>query len=283
MPDIEVLDTVMHYEETGEGDPIVLLHGNPTSSFLWRDVIPPLAAEGRCLAPDLVGFGRSGKPSIGYRFEDHARYVDAWFDALDLRDVTLVGHDWGGALLFHWAARHPERVKALAFFETIIRPFTWDEWPENGVELFKAFRTPGVGEELILDRNTFVELVLPRSVMRGLTEQEKDVYRAPFTEREARYPTLAWPRELPIEGEPADVVALVEAYDRWLASSPEVPKLLLTFDPGSIVREPVITWCKETIAALEVQQVGPGRHFVQEDQGRAIGEAVAAWRRRVLA
>lgn len=282
MPDVDVLDTVIHHEEAGEGDPIVLLHGNPTSSYLWRDVIPGLVSEGRCLAPDLVGFGRSGKPKIDYRFVDHARYLDAWFEALGLERVTIVGHDWGGALGFHWASRHPDRVAAIAFFETIIKPLTWGEWPPASKDIFQRFRTAGTGEEMILDQNLFVEAVLPGAVDRKLSDEEIDTYRAPFVERESRAPTLQWPRELPIDGEPADVVELVEAYDRWLGSSPEVPKLLLTFDPGAIVRESVVEWCRNNIASLDIQACGRGIHFVQEDQGPEIAEAVASWRRRVL-
>ena len=283
MPDIEVLDTVMHYEEAGNGDPIVLLHGNPTSSYLWRNVIPGLTSEGRCLAPDLVGFGRSGKPAIAYRFVDHARYLDAWFDALGLERVTIVGHDWGGALGFHWASRHPERVAAIVFFETIVKPLTWEEWPPAAADIFRGFRTPNTGEELILDQNLFVEAVLPGAVERTLTDAEMDAYRAPFRERESRAPVLQWPRELPIEGEPADVVDLVEAYDRWLGSSPDVPKLLLTFEPGAIVGESVVEWCRSKVSSLEIQACGRGIHFVQEDEGPAIAEAIASWRRRALA
>ena len=282
MPQVDVLDTVMHYEEAGDGDPIVFLHGNPTSSYLWRNVIPGMAPEGRCLAPDLVGFGRSGKPDIDYRFFDHARYLDAWFEALDLDRVTIVGHDWGGALGFHWAARNPERVAAIAFFETIIKPLTWNEWPEAAVDIFRGFRTPSTGEEMILDQNLFVEAVLPGAVERELTEEEMDTYRSPFLERDSRHPMLRWPRELPIEGEPAEVVDAVEAYDRWLRSSSGVPKLLLTFEPGAIVRDSTVDWCRNNIANLEIQACGRGIHFVQEDAGPAIAEAISSWRGRVL-
>ncbi len=276
MADIDVLDSTLHYEETGQGRPIVFLHGNPTSSYLWRDVIPQLAGRGRCLAPDLIGFGRSGKPDIGYRFDDHARYLEAWFDALELEDVLLVTHDWGGGLGFDWAARHPDRVRGMAFMETIVKPLTWDEWPPAALEIFQGFRSPQ-GEQMILERNLFVEAVLPASIQRTLTDEEMATYRAPFSDPESRRPTLVWPRELPIDGEPADVVVRVEAYDEWLASSSEVPKLLLTFEPGAIMTPPVVDWCRQTIASLEIEQVGPAIHFVQEDQGQAIGRSVAAW------
>lgn len=281
MPEIEVLDTVMHYEQAGSGRPIVLLHGNPTSSYLWRSVIPALAGSGRCLAPDLVGFGASGKPEIGYRFAEHARYLAAWFDALGLEEVTLVGHDWGGALGFDWAASHPDRVRGVAFMETIIKPLSWAEWPPAARDIFQAFRSEQ-GEQLILDRNLFVEAVLPASIQRTLSAEEMEHYRRPFAERSARRPTLVWPREIPIDGEPADVVARVEAYDRWLGESSSVPKLLLTFDPGAIMTPPVVQWCRGQLADLEVEHVGPGIHFVQEDSGPAIGAAVAAWIRRRL-
>ena len=283
MPDVSVLDSTMHYEEAGEGDPIVLLHGNPTSSFLWRKVIPGVAGEGRVLAPDLIGMGRSGKPDIGYRFVEHARYLDAWFDALALERVTLVGHDWGGALGFHWARRHPDRVAVVAFMETIVKPTTWGEFPEAAREMFQGFRTPGTGEQLVLEQNMFVEAVLPASMLHQLTAEEMDAYREPFLEPSHRLPTLTWPRELPIDGEPADVVELVDSYDRWLASSEDVPKLLLTFEPGAIMSEPVVQWCQENIAALEVANAGQGIHFVQEDQPEAIARIVSEWRRQVLA
>lgn len=283
MPDVSVLDSTMHYEETGAGDPIVLLHGNPTSSFLWRKVIPGLSGKGRVLAPDLIGMGRSGKPDIGYRFADHAHYLDAWFDALALERVTLVGHDWGGALGFHWARRHPDRVAAVAFMETIVKPIAWDEFPEAAREIFQGFRTPGTGEEMVLDQNLFVEAVLPASMLHQLTAEEMEAYREPFREPAHRLPALAWPRELPIDGEPADVVELVDSYGRWLASSEDVPKLLLTFDPGAIMSEPVVRWCRENITALEIADAGQGIHFVQEDEPEAIASIVGDWRRRVLA
>ncbi len=217
MPDVDVLDSHMHYEEAGTGEPIVLLHGNPTSSYLWRSVVPELSPHGRRLAPDLIGFGRSGKPGSGYRFFDHARYLAAWLDALDLERITFVGHDWGGALGFDWAARHPERVRGIAFMETYVRPQTWAEWqPPEARDIFQAFRGPQ-GEEMILDRNLFVELVLPAGMLRTLSEDEMAVYRAPFQEREARRPMLAFPRDLPMEGEPPDVVARV---DRTASGSP---------------------------------------------------------------
>jgi haloalkane dehalogenase len=211
-----VLDTELSYVDMGHGKPVVFLHGNPTSSYLWRNVIPHVAGAHRCLAPDLVGMGESGKaPAGSYRFVDHARYLDAWFDALDLTaGVTLVVHDWGSALGFHWARRHPERVRALVYMEAIVRPLTWADWPEVARKVFQGMRSPA-GDEMVLEKNVFVERILPLSVLRGLTEAEMAVYRTPYVEPgEARRPTLTWPRQIPIDGEPADVVAIVDEYAR---------------------------------------------------------------------
>lgn len=217
-----VLDSTMSYRESGTGAPIVFLHGNPTSSHLWRNVLPGVAS-GRLLAPDLIGMGDSGKPEIAYSFADHARYLDAWFEALGLRDVVLVGHDWGGALAFDRAARHPDRVRGIAFTETIVKPMSWAEFPEGGRELFRAIRTEGVGEAMILDENAFVEQALPASSATPLTLADLAVYREPYPTRESRRPLLRWARSMPLGGEPADVVARIEAYDQWLAAARRYP------------------------------------------------------------
>ena len=281
MPDVAILDSTIHYRDSGSGDPIVFLHGNPTSSYLWRNVIPRLEGEGRCLAPDLIGMGRSGKPDIAYRFVDHARYLDGWFESLGLSRVTLVVHDWGSALGFHWARRHPERVAAIAFMEAIVKPLTWSEWPEDARDVFRGFRTPGVGEKLIFEKNVFIENVLPGSILRKLAADEMDAYRAPFREPKTRTPVWRWPNEIPLEGEPKDVVEIVAAYGRWLGESP-VPKLLLAFDPGAILGADLVRWCRQSFANLEIRHLGAGSHFVQEDQPEAIGDAIRDWRRRVL-
>ena len=277
--DVEILDSTMHYRESGRGDPIVFLHGNPTSSYLWRNVIPRLEEEGRCLAPDLIGMGKSGKPDIDYRFVDHARYLDAWFDRLDLRRATLVLHDWGSALGFHWARRNPGRVAGIAFMEAIVRPLLWSEWPEGARDVFRAFRTAGTGEELILRKNVFIENVLPGSILRKLTAEEMDAYRTPFPDPKSRKPVWRWPNEIPLDGEPRDVVEIVAAYARWLCESP-VPKLLLTFDPGAILGSKLADYCQKNFANLETLHLGAGVHFVQEDQPEAIGDAIKEWRRR---
>jgi haloalkane dehalogenase len=275
---LDVLDSTMAYVDAGQGPPVVFLHGNPTSSYLWRNVIPHVTAVGRCLAPDLIGMGDSGPASGGaYRFVDHARYLDAWFDALGLRDVTLVVHDWGSALGFWWAFRHQSRVRGLAYLEAIVRPVTWAEWPDNARKIFQAMRSPA-GEELVLDRNVFVERILPASILRRLDDAEMEAYRRPWrTPGEARRPMLTWPREIPIAGEPADVVRLVEQYGAWLATSP-VPKLFVNAEPGSILVGAPREFCRAWANQREVTV--KGLHFVPEDSPDEIGRAVADFVRR---
>jgi haloalkane dehalogenase len=278
MPVQHVLDSTMSYRELGDGAPIVFLHGNPTSSHLWRHVMPALG-RGRRLAPDLIGMGESGKPAVAYTFEDHARYLDAWFDALALDDVVLVGHDWGGALAIDWASRHPDRVRGIAFTEAIIKPMTWEEFPEGARELFRAIKTDGVGETMMLDENAFLRQGLPTSV-RTLTSEDLEVYLRPYPTRESRLPLLRWARSMPLDGEPAGVVARIEAFDRWLAAGVEVPKLLIAFRPGidTMWRPETLTWCADTIAALEIIQYEEiAGHHTPEDQPQLIAAAVGEW------
>jgi haloalkane dehalogenase len=273
---VKVLDTEMAYIDSGRGNPVVFLHGNPTSSYLWRNVIPHVEPHGRCLAPDLVGMGDSGKaPGGSYRFVDHAAYLDAWFDALGLiRNVTLVVHDWGSALGFHWARCHPERVAGIAYMEALVRPLQWEEWPERARPIFQALRSPA-GEEMILQKNVFVERILPASILRRLTDDEMAEYRRPYlTPGESRRPTLQWPREIPVGGEPADVVAIAEQYATWLSRSP-VPKLFVNADPGTILVGPQREFCRTWPNQHEVTV--KGLHFIQEDSPAEIGRAIAAW------
>jgi haloalkane dehalogenase len=268
---ISVLDTEMSFVDVGRGDPIVFLHGNPTSSYLWRNIIPYLSGQGRCLAPDLVGMGRSGKsPSRAYRFVDHARYLDAWFEALGLTsNVTLVVHDWGSALGFHRASRYPDQIKAIAYMEAIAMSRRWDDFGE-AAGIFRALRSEK-GEHMILDENFFVETVLPRSVLRQLSPEEMTAYRAPFLERDARLPTLVWPRQIPVEGEPADVTAIVESYAAFLSRS-QIPKLLIVGEPGAIVTGRTREFCRTWRNQREVTV--PGRHFLHEDSPHQIGAAL---------
>jgi haloalkane dehalogenase len=241
-------------------------------------VIPHVSPQARCIAPDLIGMGKSDKPDIEYRFFDHVRYLDGFIEALGLRNITFVVYDWGSALAFHYARRHEGNVKGLAFMEAIVRPMTWAEFPEQARQLFQAFRTPGVGEKMILEQNMFVEQVLPGAILRKLTDEEMSRYREPYPDPTSRRPTWRWPNELPIEGEPADVTEIVQAYSEWFGKS-DVPKLLLRAQPGAIMREPLVEWCKQNMRNLKTVEIGAGAHFVQEDQPQAIGEAIAEWYR----
>jgi haloalkane dehalogenase len=278
----DVLGRRMAYVDTGEpGDAVVFLHGNPTSSYLWRNVIPHLAGQARCVAPDLIGMGDSDPlPDSGpdrYRLVEHREHLDALLDALDLGDrVTLVVHDWGSALGFDWANRHRDRTLGIAYLEAVVRPLTWDEWPEASRKIFQGFRSEA-GEQLILERNVFVERVLPGSIQRTLTEEEMAEYRRPFAEAgERRRPTLTWPRQIPIDGEPADVVDIVASYADWLSASP-IPKLFVNGEPGAILTGAQREFCRTWPNQREVTVAGI--HFLQEDSPHEIGVAVAEWHR----
>ena len=271
----------MAYVELGTGAPIVFLHGNPTSSYLWRNVMPHLADQGRCIAPDLIGMGDSDKlePSgpERYRFVEHRRFLDGLLDALGVgEDVTLVVHDWGSALGFDWANRHRDRVRGIAYMEAIVAPLAWADWPDAASDIFRAFRSPA-GEQMILERNLFIEAVLPGSILRRLTEEEMAEYRRPFAAPgEDRRPMLTWPRQIPLDGEPADVDQIVAAYAAWLAIT-KVPKLFINADPGAILigrqRELCRRWPNQREVTVR------GSHFIQEDSADAIGQAIADWRR----
>ena len=267
------------YVDTGGGleeDTVVFLHGNPTSSYLWRNVIPQVEPMARCLAPDLVGMGESGKaPDGSYRFVDHRRYLDAWFDAVVPEGrVTLVVHDWGSALGFHWAFRHQARVRGLAYMEALVRPLTWEEWPEAARKVFQGFRS-GAGEEMALTNNVFVERVLPGSALKGISDEAMEVYRRPYlAPGEVRRPTLSWPREIPIDGEPADVAAIVQEYTDWLSES-DIPKLFINAEPGAILTGAQREFCRSWPNQREVTV--PGVHFIQEDSPAEIGQAIVEW------
>ncbi len=277
---VDVLDSRMAFHERGEGAPILFLHGNPTSSYLWRDVIPELAGRGRLIAPDLIGMGDSGKlPNPGpdtYRFVTHQRYLAAFIDAVigASQKIVLVVHDWGSALGFDWANLHRDRVRGFAYMEAIVRPVAgWEEWSAAATPIFQGFRSDK-GESLVLDRNMFVERVLPGSVLRKLGDAEMTEYRRPFLTREDRWPTLTWPRQIPIAGEPADVVRIVADYAAWMAAN-DLPKLFVNADPGAILIGPVREFCRSWNNQTEVTVAGS--HFIQEDSGAAIGKAIADW------
>ncbi|MEV5498001.1 haloalkane dehalogenase [Nonomuraea fuscirosea] len=277
MPTIDVLDSTMHYEDHGSGPAFVFLHGNPSSSHMWRKVLP-LVGPGRLIAPDLIGMGRSGKPAGDHRFADHARYLDAFFDALGLDEVVLVGHDWGGSLAFDWAARHPDRVRGLAFFEAIVRPVASAELSEQARARTVKLRG-AEGESLMLDSTFLIDTAYTGGVLHPLSEEELAPYRAPYPTRESRRPLMNWARSIPVDGDPADVVARIDAYGGWLARSQDVPKLLLTFDssPTLLVTPELAAWCKDNIAGLHVEHLGPAGHHAGEDQPEQIAAAISAW------
>ena len=266
----------IHYVEAGTGAPILFLHGNPTSSYLWRNIMPHLAPIGRCVAMDLIGMGKSDKPDIEYRFVDHAQYVDGFIDALGLEQLTFVVHDWGSALGFHYARRNSANVKGIAFMEAIVRPLSWKDWPDSGRSLFQQFRTPEVGWDLIVNKNIFVEKVLPASIQRVLTRTEMERYREPFLDPNSRRPVWRWPNEIPIDREPADVHAAVAEYSKWFEHS-DIPKLLLFANPGALLRNELVVWCREHMKHLTTVDIGTGLHFVQEDRPHQIGEAILSW------
>ena len=272
-----VFDAHMAYVDEGSGRSVVFLHGNPTSSYLWRNVIPPVLPHGRCIAPDLIGMGASdklgGEGDERYSFHEQQRYLDALFEQLDLGDeVVLVIHDWGSALGFEWARRFPDRVHGIVYMEALVCPVTWEDWPADARGIFQGFRSPK-GEDLILERNLFIEGVLPSAIIRDLDEATLDGYRAPFLESgEGRRALLAWPRQLPIEGHPPETVAVAENIQAFMSSTP-IPKLFINADPGSILVGRQREICRQWPNQVEVTV--PGNHFIQEDSPLEIGTAIA--------
>ena len=275
----------MAYAEMGdpEGDPILFLHGNPTSSYLWRNIMPHMAGLGRCIAPDLIGMGDSDKlPDSGpdrYGFVEHADHLFKLLDQIGVhRNVTLVIHDWGSALGFHWANMHRDAVRGIAYMEALVRPLSWAEWPDAATPPFQAMRS-SAGEEMVLEKNFFIERILPASILRDLTDEEMEAYRRPFAEPgEARRPTLTWPRNIPLDGEPGDVVRIIADYAAWLETS-DVPKLFVDADPGIILTGAQRDYCRSWPNQTEVQV--KGLHFIQEDSPNEIGQAIADWLRAV--
>jgi haloalkane dehalogenase len=279
MPETPVLDSTIHHTEAGSGPAFVFLHGNPASSHMWRNVLPRIG-RGRLLAPDLIGMGRSGKPAIEYLFADHVRYLDAWFDALDLDDVVLVGHDWGGALACDWASRYPERVRGLALFEAIIKPIdsaTLSPQARARGEMIRAR-----GDEL-LESDLLIRTAYTGGVRTPVPEDVLAEYLRPFPTPQARRPVVAWAQQLPIDGAPAEIIARLEAFGAWLAKSTEVPKLLMTFTGApSLTSTETIAWCADTIASLEIVPCGEAGHHAAEDRPAEIGDAIAGWAERHL-
>ena len=277
---LDVFGSRMHYIEQGTGNPILLLHGNPTWSYIWRNIIPHLSPLGRCIAPDLIGYGRSAKPDIEYRWFDHVEYLDKFIEKMGLRNIILVLHDHGSGLGFHYAMRHQHNIRAIAFFEAIVRPYPWDKFssPEFR-ELFRQFRSGGVGGQgwqMLVEQNVFIEQLLPQAAGRPLTEREMNFYREPFRTRESRVPIWRLAGETPIGGEPQDVWNAVKSYSERLQKS-DLPKLMLYFTPGALLTEEHVNWCKQNIKNLKSVYIGPGLHFVQEGSPHQIGQEIAAW------
>lgn len=277
---IPVKGSFMAYREAGSADapPVLFLHGNPTSSYIWRNIIPLVAPIGHCIAPDLIGFGQSGKPAIDYRFVDHVAYLDAFIDALGLQSTYLVVQDWGSALGLHLAARKPSFVRGLALMEFIRPAPTWDDFHQTEMarDTFKKFRTPGVGEKLVMEENLFIERVLPASVVRKLTEEEMAAYRAPFPTPQSRLPIWRFPNQLPIEGSPVDVVETLDAAHAALQTS-TYPKVMFAADPGALIS---LDFAKQYAAKLkncQLELLGKGYHYLQEDHAQSIGKSVYTW------
>jgi haloalkane dehalogenase len=278
LPQVNVLGSTMAYREAGNREaPVVLfLHGNPTSSYVWRNVLPHVAPVAHCIAPDLIGFGQSGKPDIEYRVADHVRYLDAFLDQAKIESAFVVAQDWGTALAFLLAARRPEFIRGLAFMEFVKPLPSWDGFVPGAAEIFQKFRTPGVGEEMILQNNFFVEQILPMTIVRKLTDEEMSVYRAPFPTPESRKPTWRFPNEIPIEGKPADVYSSLEKAHEVLAES-SYPKLLFAGDPGAIVSPAMAQNVVKGLKNCRLVQLSSGLHFLQEDHPDVIGANIKEW------
>ena len=274
---LEVHGSKMHYVDEGSGDPILFLHGNPTSSYLWRNIIPYLTTHGRAIALDLIGMGKSDKPDLEYRFFDHARYVEAFIEKMGLKNITFVIHDWGSALGFHYAMRHESNVKGLAFMEAIIMPVaSWEMFPADFKKVFQAFRTPEIGWDMIVTKNVFVGELLPTGVVRKLSEAEMSYYREPFKNPKSRKPVWRWPNDIPIEGKPPDVVDAFVSHNAKLQES-DLPKLLFHATPGVFIDASTVQWCQQNLKNLRAVDVGEGIHFLQEDNPHLIGSELANW------
>jgi haloalkane dehalogenase len=274
---IEVHGSRMHYIDVGQGEPVLFLHGNPTSSYLWRNIIPHVSGQARCIAPDLIGMGKSDHPDIPYRYDDHYRYVSGFIDALDLKSkVTLVIHDWGSGLGFRWAHDHEDQVRAIAFMESIVSTLEWKDMPSDFRMAFRVMRTPGLGWLMISVANMFVKKMLPDATHRDLSSEAQAYYASAFPTVASRKALRQWPREVPIAGKPADNVAVIEAYREWLTRT-ELPKLLFHADPGALIDAEAVAWCRENLSNLQTVDIGDGIHFVQEDNPDLIGSELAKW------
>jgi haloalkane dehalogenase len=273
---IEVHGSKMHYIDEGEGDPILFLHGNPRSSYLWRNIIPYLKPNGRCIAPDLIGMGKSDKPDLAYRFSDHSKYLEGFIEELGLSNVAVVLHDWGSGLGFHYAMRHESNIKAIAFMEALVKPMKWEDFPSDQKMGFKLFRTTGIGWLMLSVMNMFLTKLVPQMVVRKLSVEEMDHYLAPFKTIQSRKPVRQWPREIPISGSPSDVHEMMSNYSQKLQES-ELPKILFFANPGAIINAPDVDWCRENLKNLKAVDIGEGLHYLQEDNPHLIGGELATW------
>lgn len=267
----------MHYIEQGSGDPVLFLHGNPTSSYLWRNIIPHVSGQARCIAPDLIGMGKSDKPDIDYTFADHYAYLEDFIEKLGLKNITLVIHDWGSGLGFHYAHQHQDNVRGIAFMEAMVKPLTWDGMPSAKLRvMFKMLRAPFVGWLMVSVANMFVNKMIPDMIVRKLSKEEHDHYREPYPTIASRKPVRVWPQEVPFDGSPAHTHKVIDGYGKWLTQS-DLPKLCLYTHPGAIILEDVVTYIKENIPNTEMVDLGEGLHFIQEDHPEAIGKAIGEW------
>ena len=275
---IDVMGKQIAYVEMGEGDPIIFQHGNPTSSYLWRNIMPQLQSLGRCIAMDLIGMGDSekleDKGNMTYSYDTHKKYFDGFLDAIGVEsNATLVIHDWGSALGFDWANDYPQRVKAICYMEGIVQSMEWEDWNEDAKGIFQGFRSPA-GEEMILEKNLFIEAVLPGSILRKLSDAEMNEYRRPFNDKKSRRPTLDWPRQIPLENDPPEICRIVDSYSQWMAEN-NIPKLFINAEPGAILigkqREFCRTWKNQKEVTVK------GSHFIQEDSPNEIGNAIFDW------
>ncbi|MEM7334332.1 MAG: haloalkane dehalogenase [Chloroflexota bacterium] len=277
---IEIHGSNMHYIDEGEGDPILFLHGNPTSNYLWRNIIPYLTPYGRCIAPDLIGMGKSDKPDINYRFSDHVKYLEGFIEKMGLTNVTLVLHDWGSGLGFHYGMRHESNLKGIAFMESMIKPPSWSDLSPSNKVGFRLFRTPGIGWFMASVMNVFVTQFMPQGIVRTLLPVEKEVYEAPFKTIKSRRPIYQFPVSVPLDGKPADTYEVISNYSQRLQAS-ELPKILFHAQPGVLITAEDVEWCKRHIKNLELVDIGEGIHFVQEDNPHLIGEELAKWVQRL--
>lgn len=273
---VSINGSKMHYIDVGSGDPILFLHGNPTSSYLWRNVIPYLQSNARCIALDLIGMGKSDKPDIDYTFEDHYDYVEKFIKKLKLKNVTLVIHDWGSGLGFHYANMHRNNIKGIAFMEAMYKPFSWEEFPKEYRMAFKIMRTPFVGWLMISVMNMFIRKMLPDSIVRKLSDDEFDYYKSPYSTIASRKPVRVWPMDVPINGEPRRVYEKVAAYNKWLKKT-DIPKLCFYAHPGGLIREDGVRYIKNNFPNIKMIDIGKGIHFLQEDNPHLIGKEIAKW------